>query len=41
MILIISAMQEESEEINKILDNKEEIVLNDYLENKKIYKGKF
>ncbi len=35
MILIISAMQEESEEINKILDNKEEIVLNNYLEIKR------
>ncbi|WP_424632358.1 5'-methylthioadenosine/adenosylhomocysteine nucleosidase [Borreliella lusitaniae] len=40
MILIISAMQEESEEINKIIDDKEEVLLNNYSENKKIYKGK-
>ncbi len=41
MILIISAMQEEAEEINKMIDDREEVLLNDYLENKKIYKGKF
>lgn len=41
MILIISAMQEESEEINKMIDDKEEVILNDYLENKNFIKEKF
>ncbi|AWG42757.1 5'-methylthioadenosine/adenosylhomocysteine nucleosidase [Candidatus Borreliella tachyglossi] len=40
MILIVSAMNEESSEINKIIENREEIILNDYLGEKKIYKGK-
>ncbi|BDU62948.1 5'-methylthioadenosine/S-adenosylhomocysteine nucleosidase [Candidatus Borrelia fainii] len=39
MILITSAMDEESIEINKIIEKKEEIILNDYSGEKKIYKG--
>ncbi|WP_421622783.1 5'-methylthioadenosine/adenosylhomocysteine nucleosidase [Borrelia sp. MN22-0132] len=39
MILITSAMDEESLEINKIIENKEEIILDDYSGEKKIYKG--
>ncbi len=41
MILIISAMQEEAEEINKMIDDREEVLLNDYLENKKFIKENF
>ncbi|AHH08345.1 5'-methylthioadenosine/adenosylhomocysteine nucleosidase [Borrelia anserina] len=39
MILITSAMDEEATEINKIIENKKEITLNDYSSEKKIYKG--
>ncbi|AHH10547.1 5'-methylthioadenosine/adenosylhomocysteine nucleosidase [Borrelia coriaceae] len=40
MILITSAMDEESAEINKIIENKEEIILDDYYAGeKKVYKG--
>ncbi|UPA17866.1 5'-methylthioadenosine/adenosylhomocysteine nucleosidase [Borrelia puertoricensis] len=39
MILITSAMDEESIEINKIIENKKEIILDDYSGEKKIYKG--
>ncbi|BCR20980.1 5'-methylthioadenosine/adenosylhomocysteine nucleosidase [Borrelia miyamotoi] len=39
MILITSAMDEESIEINNIIENKEEIILGGHLSKKKIYKG--
>ncbi|AAX16885.1 5'-methylthioadenosine/adenosylhomocysteine nucleosidase [Borrelia hermsii] len=39
MILITSAMDEESTEINKIIENKEEVILDEYSGGKKIYKG--
>ncbi|WP_024653897.1 5'-methylthioadenosine/adenosylhomocysteine nucleosidase [Borrelia persica] len=40
MILITSAMDEEAREIHKIIENKEEIIVDDYIGKKKIYKGK-
>ena len=39
MILIISAMDAEAVEINTIIENRREIILNDYLGEKKIYRG--
>ncbi|ACH94618.1 5'-methylthioadenosine/adenosylhomocysteine nucleosidase [Borrelia recurrentis] len=39
MILITSAMDEEAREIHQIIENKEEIKIDNYLGEKKIYKG--
>ncbi|UGQ17172.1 5'-methylthioadenosine/adenosylhomocysteine nucleosidase [Borrelia sp. RT1S] len=40
MVLVISAMDEEAEEVNTIIEDRQEFTLDDYLGKKKIYKGK-
>ncbi|WKC57933.1 5'-methylthioadenosine/adenosylhomocysteine nucleosidase [Borrelia sp. P9F1] len=39
MVLIISAMDAEAEEVNSIIENRQELALDGYLGNKKIHKG--
>ncbi|UER67553.1 5'-methylthioadenosine/adenosylhomocysteine nucleosidase [Borrelia sp. BU AG58] len=40
MVLITSAMDAEAEEVNAIINDRQEITLDDYLGKKKIYKGR-